>query len=454
MRRLPRTMTDSLNLFNAFSSMKSFHCLLFQSLALAAVVALGAGCSKSGEAAEKDPHAGHAHAATSASEAGADADHDHGTNAAGVKMCPEHNMPLSECGICKPEKLAGLKPGEGLKVRLADAHSAEIAGVKTVPVETGTLADGVECYAEIQFNQNKLAHIAAPVSGIIQEVAVDLGGQVTENQVVAKIWSASIAEAVARAYLSHQTLERERKLRADRVTPERDLQQAEADHRAACQHLRTLGFSEEQVDLLGARPQESIMLEVRAPFAGEIVDRTAVRGALIEAGKPLFMVADRSTMWAMLNLPETELARVRTGQAVELRIESLPGRVFTGKLTWVGAEVDEKTRMARARAEVADPEGLLKAKMFAQARIVTQVSDKALLLPRPAIQKIEGLPMVFVKLGDDLFEARAVSLGARHNESQSILAGLKPGEIVAVEHVFPLKSALLISHLGAGCADD
>ncbi len=114
-----------------------------------------------------------------------------------------------------------------------------------------------------------------------------------------------------------------------------------------------------------------MFLEVRAPFAGEIIERTAVRGALVEAGKPLFTVADRSVMWAMLNIPESALARVKVGQKVELRVESLRGQVFTGKLTWIAAEVDDKSRMARARAEVANPEGALKAKMFAKARILT-----------------------------------------------------------------------------------
>ena len=229
-----------------------------------------------------------------------------------------------------------LKPGESAKVRLAANDSAAIAGVQTATPTVGTIADAVECYAELTFNQNKLAQIAAPVGGIIQEVSADLGSKVEEKQAVAKIWSASIAEAVAKAVLSHQTLDRERKLRADRVTSEKDLQQAEAEHRAACQQLRTLGFTEEQIDALGAKPHEQVLMEVRAPFAGEIVERTAVRGALVEAGKSLFTLADRSVMWAMLNIPESALARVKVGQTVELRVESLPGQTFTGKLTWIG----------------------------------------------------------------------------------------------------------------------
>jgi cobalt-zinc-cadmium efflux system membrane fusion protein len=413
-------------------------------LPLVAAVTLLTACSK-----QQEP-AGH----------GADDGHGHGKAASeteapsGKKMCVEHNVPLEECGICRPLLAATLKIGESAKVRLASYDSAGIAGVQTATPTVGTIADAVECYAELTFNQNKLAQIAAPVGGIIQEVPVDLGSKVEEKQPVAKIWSASIAEAVAKAVPSHQTLDRERKLRADRVSSEKDLQQAEAEHRASCQQLRTLGFTEEQIDALGAKPHEQVLMEVRAPFAGEIVERFAVRGALVEAGKSLFTLADRSVMWAMLNIPESALARVKVGQTVELLVESLPGQTFSGKLTWIGAEVDEKSRMARARAEVANPEGLLKSRMFAQARILTRSADGALLLPPSAIQRMEGKSFVFVKLADDLFDARVVRLGAKFDGKVEISEGLKPQEVVVVNHGFPLKSAFLISRLGAGCADD
>jgi cobalt-zinc-cadmium efflux system membrane fusion protein len=412
------------------------------------VLLLLVACSRESESA--GAHQGHAHAA-----ADPDAHSDKAAApASGTKMCPEHNMPLEECGVCQPQRVAQLKPGESVKVRLPAADSAAIAGVEVALPEAGAIADRVECYAEVVFNQNKFAQITAPVGGIIQEVTADLGRIVREKETVARIWSAAIAEAVAKAVLSHQTLEREQKLRATRVTPERDLQQAEAEHRAACQQVRTLGFSEEEVDVLAVNPLESVMLDVRAPFAGELVERTAVRGALIEAGKPLFALADRSTMWAMLNLPESALPRVKTGQTVELSVESLPGRAFTGTLTWISAEVDERTRMARARAEVANPDGVLKARMFARARILTRIAEDALLLPSSAIQNVEGRSMIFVRLADDLFEARVVRVGARLGDRVEIVEGLKPHEAVAVAHSYPLKSALLISRLGAGCADD
>jgi len=426
--------------------MKNPNTLKLVAAAAIVAVALFAGCKKQDGPAVDD---GHGHSSSAHGEAKA-----HVVTKDGVAMCAEHGVPEAQCAVCKPDLAAKLKPGESMKVRLPSTNSTAIVGVQTATPESGTIADGIECVAEVSFNQNKLAQIAAPVSGVVQTVDVDLGTKVEEKQTVAKIWSASIAEAVAKAVLSHQTLDRERKLRTERVTSEKDLQEAEAAHRSACQQLRTLGFTEAQVEELSVRPQEQVLMEVRAPFAGEIVERMAVRGALVDAGKPLFTLVDHSTVWAMLQVPEVGLARVQVGQAVELRLDSLPGRVFAGKLTWIGPAVDERTRMARARAEFANPDRLLKDKMFATARILTRQAEGAMLVPPSAIQHIEGKPFVFVKLAEDLFDARAVRLGAKFDGRQEVLAGVKPQDQIAVSHAFAIKSAMLMSSLGAGCADD
>lgn len=411
---------------------------------LVAAVALLAACTRQSGSAGHGDDDGHGHGEAKV----------HAETKDGVAMCSEHAVPEAECAVCKPHLADNLKSGESIKLRLPSTNSTAMIGIQTTTVAIGAIADGIECLAEISFNQNKLAQIAAPVGGIVQTVDVDLGAKVEEKQLVAKIWSASIAEAVAKSVLTHQTLERERKLRADRVTSEQALQEAEATHRSACQQSRTFGFSEEQIDALQKHPDEPVYLEVRAPFAGEIVQRMAVSGALVEAGRSLFTVTDRSTAWAMLQVPEATLSRVQVGQSVELRVDSLPEKVFTGKLTWISPAVDERTRMTLARAEFANLDCLLKDKMFATARVLTRQAEGATLVPVSAIQRIEGKPFVFVKLDTDLFDARAVQLGAKFNGRQEVLAGVKLQEQIAVSHAFAIKSAMLMSSMGAGCADD
>lgn len=369
-------------------------------------------------------------------------------------MCQEHGVAEAECGICHPELTAQLKPGSSVKVRLPSSESAALIGIETTPAGAGQVAEAVECYAEVSFNQNKYTQLSAPVSGVVREVRADLGDVAAGGQVIARIWSAELAEVVAQAVLAHQTLERERQLRAEGISPAKDLQEAEAIHRTTCQRARTLGFTEAEVEALADRPDETVLLGLRAPFAGEVVERQAVLGAFVEAGKPLFTLTDRSTMWAMLSIPETHLAQVRVGQTVELQVDALPGQTFAGRLTWIAAEIDERTRLARARAEVPNPEGQLKARMFARARILVRQQQQGITVPQRAISAVDGQSLVFIKLEEDLYEARAVRLGAAHEGKREVLDGLERGEKVVIRHGFSLKSQLLAVRLGAGCVDE
>lgn len=386
---------------------------------------------------------------------------------AAALMCQEHGVLEEECGICHPDLLTQKQPGQGLKVRLPSTESATKAGVVVSTPGVDTMSQGIECFAEVTFNQNKLAQITPLVSGIVKSVQVDLGNRVKAGDLLARVTSVAIGEAqsayvkaLAEDRLRDKTVERERNLRAQRISSEKDLQEAEAAHEAAMaavqqaqQHLMVLGFDEQQIQALAEQKGTPGVLEIRAPFAGEIVERTAVQGAMVEMGKPLFTLADTTALWAMVNIPESQLSKVQVGQKVELTVESLPGLTFTGTLTWLSAKVDDRTRMARGRVEVSNADGKLKAQMFARARILTSNSDRAVIVPQSALQNVSGTTVVFVKSSEDIFEARPVQLGAKRNGHVEIVAGLRADEPVVVESSFTLKSQFLISRLGAGCVD-
>jgi cobalt-zinc-cadmium efflux system membrane fusion protein len=383
-------------------------------------------------------------------------------------MCNEHGVPEQECGICHPELLSQDSPRQGLKVRLSSVASAAKAGVVVETPDVQQIEDGVGCFAELAFNQNKLAKITSLVGGVVKNVEVDLGSRVEQGDLLATITSASIGEAqstylrtLAEDEFRGKALDRERGLLAQRISSEREYQEAEAAHRASAaavrqaeQRLLVLGFDETQIQALAGQQSTPGVLELRAPFGGEIVGRTAVQGAVVDVADVLFTLADTTVLWAMVNIPESQLLRVNLGQAVELTVESLPGHTFVGTLTWVSATVDKQTRMARGRVEVTNTDGRLKAQMFAHARIATAHSDRAVVVPLSAVQNVTGTPVVFVKSSEDLFEARPVILGVKHNGRVEIAAGLRPDEPVVVAGGFALKSQLLASRLGAGCVDE
>ena len=105
---------------------------------------------------------------------------------------------------------------------------------------------------------------------------------------------------------------------------------------------------------------------MRAPFAGTVVEREAVLGEAVEPGEPLFEVADLSAMWVELAVPEEHAASLRPGMPVVARVKALPSAEFRGELVWLSPQVDERTRMVRARAAVPNDERVLRHGMFAR----------------------------------------------------------------------------------------
>lgn len=380
-------------------------------------------------------------------------------------MCREHGVWESECGICHPELLAEKSFGQGLKLRLPSVQSAERAGVVVGKSAVGEMVHEIECLAELHFDLNNLAEITPLVTGIIKSVEADLGSHVKEGDVLAAMTSVEIADAqaaflqaLAQDHLKERTVQRERKLRTQGISSENDLLEAEAAHasaraalRQAKQRLMVFGFDEEQIESLAEDKTASGILEIRAPFSGEIVERNAVRGAMAVIGKSLFTLTNTSKLWAMVNIPESQIRYVEVGQDVYLTVEFLPEERFSGQLTWLASQVDEKTRMALARVEVDNPLGKLKARMFGQAHIILANSGHAPIVPEGAVQELNGIPVVFVHSADDLFEARPVRLGVKKNGALQILAGLSVDDPVVVDGTFSLKSQFLISQLGAGC---
>jgi cobalt-zinc-cadmium efflux system membrane fusion protein len=309
--------------------------------------------------------------------------------------------------------------------------SVAAVGIAVAASGEALMLPGIECLAELAFNQNKVAEITASAAGVVTSIEVDLGTRVERGDLLARVASAAMSEAqnaylvaLADEELRRTTLERERELRAERISAERDLQEAEAAHKSALaavrqarQRLHVLGLDERQVAGLAAQQATPGEIEIRAPFAGEIVERAAVQGAWAEEGRHLLTLADTGTLWAMVHVPEAQLPRVRVGQPVQVTVESLPGTTFVGRLTWLPAQVDEHTRMARGRVEVANPDGRLKARMFARALIVTGDAESTVVVPQSALQQVAGTTLVFVRSADDLFEARTVRVGAPSRSS-------------------------------------
>ncbi len=396
-------------------------------------------------------------------------DHNHGTRDAGAHdglFCNEHGVYEAECAICQPDRVTLLKPGENLKIRFPSTASAEKAGIRTSRAQPSQSTPSVETLCEVQYNLNTMARVTPLADGVIRRVKHDVGDRVEAGDVLVELHSADVASAKS-DYLAarvdrdirQQVFEREKRLREQNIVAEKDYLEARAALRTADlvvnnlhQRLINLGFTEDRVEQIKQDQDTSARLEVRAPFAGTIVERDAVVGESVEVGRPVFTVADLSSRWLILSTPARHTPYVRTGQQLTAQFEELPGTRVSGKITWIDTSIDPRSRMVKARALVTDGAEQIKTGLFGKAKIMFDDRRPVTIVPRDAVQRHQGGTFVFVQDEVDLFSIRRVALGQSHGQTIEVLAGLAANDPVVTEGSFVVMSEFLKSRLGAGCA--
>ena len=382
-------------------------------------------------------------------------------------FCNEHQVPEHRCGVCQPQLAAGLPPGESLLVRLPSERSAELAGLSMGRPSLVDAHAAAALLGEIRYDGNRLARVTPLADGVIATVRVDVGQVVRAGDLVATVNSPAMAEAKGRYLVARHTeqltakaLERKEQIQLDGIGSQRELDEARTAYDSAVveasiarQGLLNLGLREREVAGLGDDASSSLPL--RAPFAGTVVSRTAVPGAAVTSGETLVEIANLSQMWVELSVPEELATGIGVGTEVEVRVRSSRGEPVLGNITWVGPVVDERTRLVRARAVVPNPDGVLRQGMFADVTAILENLPGSVRLPSSAVHRVGDLPFVFVQEEDDLFEARRVEVGNRLDDDHLVVtAGIGTSDAVVMDGGFTLKSALLASRLGAGCADD
>ncbi|MCH8251294.1 MAG: efflux RND transporter periplasmic adaptor subunit [Planctomycetes bacterium] len=240
----------------------------------------------------------------------------------------------------------------------------------------------------------------------------------------------------------------------ERLVADRAVKVAQSAFDAARRGLHILGLTEEQIDAIATQPYETLsLLELRSPSAGRIIERSVTVGESVQSSDVLFVVADTSTMWLMADLYERDLVQVRVGQPVLFTVDGMPGAAFEGRIRWISSSLDDQTRTVRLRADLPNPNGLLRAKMFGTARIILHDGEEVVTVSNRAVQTDGCCQLVFIRESETVFQPRKVVLGTSANGFVEVLEGLSEGEMLASAGSFLLKTEILKGNIGAGCCD-
>ena len=309
--------------------------------------------------------------------------------------------------------------------------AAENNPVQTVPVRSVRLAGDIQVVGNVSYDADHFAIVGPLVEGRMTRLAVGVGGQVRRGQIMAEIESADVGEArgafiaaKARLAAAEANLRRERELAEKRISSAREREVAEAQWasegaamRAAQEKLRAIGLSDGDIRAIDDKAVGG-RVAIRAPIDGTVIERLVTLGEAVERAIDAFKVANLSHVWILLDLYEKDLARVRVGQSVEARTEAYPGEVFPGRVAYVAPVIDEATRTAKVRVEIANDAAKLHIGQLVNARLIGSselTTAPVLAVPRGAIQRVDGKPLLFVK-GPQGYERRPVELGLSGGE--------------------------------------
>jgi cobalt-zinc-cadmium efflux system membrane fusion protein len=343
----------------------------------------------------------------------------------------------------------------------SDEHEA--IDIQTIEASYRALKSELPAMGRVVAPPRTKAIVSYAFQARVSEVHVRLGDWVQKGQKVVTLQSEEVGNAKSEFYkaradfeLATKNYERQKRLHDRGVGAEKDYLSAEAELTvaqvsldAAEKKLHILGFTEEQVHETAETHQINPIIVLYAPISGKIVEANAVLGAMVDQGSEILTIMNSNLLRVDAEIYEKDIAKIRVGQQVEVRVQAYPDETFMGRIQYVSDIFKEDTRTTTVYTEVANTDYKLKPGMFADIKIHLNHHDQVLALPRSAILDDKDIELVFVRRGDE-YVPLIVETGIHENDYIQILSGIQAGDLVVTNGNFQLKSKMYEDTMSKG----
>jgi membrane fusion protein (multidrug efflux system) len=335
------------------------------------------------------------------------------------------NRPAETAAAAPMPSAAGTSAGPGRAAGGAPGAPGAAAGPVSVElgkVEAMTLEDDAQAVGSLRSRQGVM--LRPEVSGRISALGFSDGQRVRRGQLLVQLddtlQQAQLKQAEAQASIARTNLQRNRDLVLQNFVSQSAVDQTSA----------ALEVAEAQVALSKA---QLARMRIVAPFDGVAGIRSVNLGDYVKDGADLVNIEDLSQVLVDFRLPERFIARVKTGQAVEVSLDALPGQHFSGRIDALDSVIDANGRSLLVRARLDNPGGVLKSGLFARTRIVFATRENALVVPEEALVPQGGRQYIYkaVETPQGLVAQRIEArIGLRLPGKVELLDGLAAGDRV------------------------
>jgi len=303
------------------------------------------------------------------------------------------------------------------------AERRQLIGVQTALAETRAMGRTVRTVGRVAIDETRLHKITTKFDGYIEKLYVDYTGKdVRRGQPLFSVYSPELL-ATQQEYLLA--------LKAAKQSP--------LLLESARRRLQLWDISAADIRRLEETGATRKSLTISSPASGVVLNKMAIEGSRVMAGEPLFDIAGLDRVWILADVYESELALVRVGTNAKITLSYLPGRTFTGTITFITPTVDPMTRTAKVRIEADNRDGALKPEMFADV-VIEEPARTVTVVPESAVLSTGTRSVLFVVKADGTFEPREVQTGVKSERFIEVRSGVKAGEKVATQANFLIDS--------------
>ncbi len=320
-----------------------------------------------------------------------------------------------------------------------DPATVQNMGVRTEEVKRMDFSRSIRTVGEVEYNEENLYQVNAKIAGWIEKLYVNFVGEdVRAGQALMDIYSPELVTTQEEFLLALRNAEQ---MKESSIASIRE--DADKLLMAAQKRLEYWDIPSEEIERLKRTGEVKKTIQLKAPASGVVIKKHVIEGAYIKAGMDLFQIADLRSVWVHASFYENEVPWIRKGQSVKMELSYLPGKKYTGRVSFIYPYLREKARDVHVRLIFSNPDLDLKPGMYANVDLQGQVIPDALVVPSEAVIRSGKRSLVFVVQGAGKFEPREIKIGEEGGPDIGyfrVLAGLLEGEKIVTSAQFMLDS--------------
>ncbi len=296
-------------------------------------------------------------------------------------------------------------------------------------------------------------NITPEVGGKIARIYVEEGDRVKEGQLLAELDTrairlqleqakAGLAVAEANQKDARRNMERMERLKSENAVSEQQYEQVRLAYEAADAQLQQARAA---VNLANHNLEVSIM---RAPFGGVVASKNAEVGDVINPmmgglspTSGVLTLVDFSRVKVEIEVTSQDIVRIKKGQTALLRVDTFPGRVFTGRVSIVNVAADPSTKKFGVEVVADNPDLVLRPNTFGEVTLEISTHEDALVIPQKAVLENK---YVFVAQDDNTASRKEIYLGLQNTDMVEVTSGIEEGNLVVVEGNYGLEDGAKI----------